>query len=77
MTGSPVGHSALLLRANARRSAYFREEHDMLRDQVRRFVEQEVKPRLRVGGARLRAAAEVLARMASSAFSASAYPAMT
>jgi acyl-CoA dehydrogenase len=29
---------------NARRSAYFGEEHDMLRAQVRRFVEDEVKP---------------------------------
>ena len=26
------------------RSIYFREEHEMLRDQVRRFVEEEVKP---------------------------------
>ncbi len=30
--------------ARASRSAYFREEHEMLRAQVRRFVEQEVKP---------------------------------
>jgi acyl-CoA dehydrogenase len=30
---------------NARRSAYFGEEHDMLRAQVRRFVEDEVKPK--------------------------------
>ena len=25
-------------------SAYFREEHEMLRDQVARFIEEEVKP---------------------------------
>lgn len=31
-------------RTPAVRSAYFGEEHDMLRDQLRRFVEQEVKP---------------------------------
>ncbi|MCZ7642871.1 MAG: acyl-CoA dehydrogenase family protein [Pseudorhodoplanes sp.] len=35
-------HSPTGLQAS--RSAYFREEHDMLRTQVRRFVEQEVKP---------------------------------
>lgn len=29
----------------ARRSAYFTPEHEMLRDQVRRFVETEVKPK--------------------------------
>jgi acyl-CoA dehydrogenase len=28
----------------ARRSIYFSEEHEMLRDQIRRFVEDEVKP---------------------------------
>jgi acyl-CoA dehydrogenase len=30
--------------ANARRSPFFTEEHEMLRDQVRRFVEEEIKP---------------------------------
>jgi acyl-CoA dehydrogenase len=45
MTGSPVAAPRSSSDANARRSAYFREEHDMLRDQVRRFVEQEVKPK--------------------------------
>lgn len=35
-------HSPTGLQAS--RSAYFCEEHDMLRTQVRRFVEQEVKP---------------------------------
>ncbi|MCW5749447.1 MAG: acyl-CoA dehydrogenase family protein, partial [Alphaproteobacteria bacterium] len=29
---------------NSLPSPYFREEHDMLRDQLRRFVEQEVQP---------------------------------
>jgi hypothetical protein len=29
---------------HASRSAYFREEHDMLRAQVRRFVKTEIKP---------------------------------
>src|SRR4051794_9944211 len=29
---------------NSARSAYFAEEHEMLRAQVRRFVEEEVKP---------------------------------
>ena len=30
--------------ANALPSPYFREEHEMLRDQLRRFVDEEVKP---------------------------------
>jgi acyl-CoA dehydrogenase len=30
--------------SNALPSPYFRDEHDMLRDQLRRFVDQEVKP---------------------------------
>ncbi|QQS11959.1 MAG: acyl-CoA dehydrogenase family protein [Rhodospirillales bacterium] len=30
--------------ANARPSPYFREEHDMLREQLRRFIDSEVKP---------------------------------
>jgi acyl-CoA dehydrogenase len=30
--------------ASSRRSPYFSEEHEMLRTQVRRFVETEIKP---------------------------------
>jgi acyl-CoA dehydrogenase len=32
------------LAVNAQRSPFFTEEHEMLRDQVRRFVEEEIKP---------------------------------
>ena len=34
----------MLAREGARRSPYFTEEHEALRDQVRRFVETEIKP---------------------------------
>src|SRR5258708_13258638 len=33
-----------VLAVNGRRSPFFTEDHEMLRDQVRRFVEQEIKP---------------------------------
>jgi len=45
MTGSPVAISALLLRCQCPPSAYFREEHEMLRDSGAPLVEQEVKPK--------------------------------
>ena len=32
------------LTENAQRSPFFTEEHEMLRDQVRRFVEEDIKP---------------------------------
>jgi len=32
------------LAVNALRSPFFKEEHELLRDQVRRFVEEEIKP---------------------------------
>jgi len=32
------------LTANTQRSPFFTEEHEMLRDQVRRFVEEDIKP---------------------------------
>lgn len=43
-TESPVPAANFSSEANASRSAYFREEHEILRKQVRRFVEEEVKP---------------------------------
>ena len=39
-----VTHREFLTPQGMRRSPYFGEEHEMLREQVRRFVEEEVKP---------------------------------
>lgn len=40
----PVSHAKPQADSNAPRSAYFSEEHEMLRAQLRRFVDEEVKP---------------------------------
>src|ERR671917_575274 len=37
-------HGAMPGSGTGLRSAYFTEEHEMLRSQVRRFVEEEIKP---------------------------------
>jgi acyl-CoA dehydrogenase len=64
-----TGHS------NASRSAYFREEHEILRAQVRRFVEQEVKPRAKAWEEQGFVPREVLHRMGELGFLGIRYPA--
>jgi len=75
MTGSPVAAPRSSSEANARRSAYFREEHEMLRDQVRRFVEQEVKPKASAWEEQGFVPREVLRRMGELGFLGIRYPA--
>ena len=60
---------------HASRSAYFREEHDMLRAQVRRFVETEVKPRAQAWEEQGFVPREVLRRMGELGFLGIRYPA--
>jgi acyl-CoA dehydrogenase len=60
---------------NARCSAYFREEHEMLRDQVRRFVETEVKPKASAWEEQGFVPREVLQRMGELGFLGVRYPA--
>jgi acyl-CoA dehydrogenase len=60
---------------NARRSAYFREEHEMLRGQVRRFVETEVKPKASAWEEQGFVPREVLQRMGELGFLGVRYPA--
>jgi acyl-CoA dehydrogenase len=57
------------------RSPYFAEEHDMLRDQVRRFVETEVKPHALAWEEQGMVPREVLRRMGSLGFFGIRYPA--
>ncbi|MBI4275811.1 MAG: acyl-CoA dehydrogenase family protein [Rhizobiales bacterium] len=57
------------------RSVYFREEHEILRAQVRRFVEQEVKPRAIAWEEQGFVPREVLRRMGELGFLGIRYPA--
>jgi acyl-CoA dehydrogenase len=57
------------------RSAYFGEEHAMLRDQIRRFVEEEVKPNAEAWEEAGFVPREVLARMGELGFLGIRYPA--
>jgi acyl-CoA dehydrogenase len=57
------------------RSAYFSEEHGMLRDQIRRFVEEEVKPKAEAWEEAGLVPREVLARMGELGFLGIRYPA--
>ena len=58
-----------------RRSPYFTEEHEALRDQVRRFVETEIKPHALAGEEQGFVPREVLRRMGSLGFFGIRYPA--
>jgi acyl-CoA dehydrogenase len=57
------------------RSAYFGEEHGMLRDQIRRFVDEEVKPKADAWEEAGFVPREVLARMGELGFLGIRYPA--
>jgi acyl-CoA dehydrogenase len=61
--------------ASSRRSPYFSEEHEMLRAQVRRFVETEIKPHALTWEAQGYVPREVLRRMGSLGFFGIRYPA--
>jgi acyl-CoA dehydrogenase len=61
--------------SNAQRSAYFREEHEILRAQVRRFVETEVKPQGAAWEEQGYVPREVLRRMGELGFLGIRYPA--
>lgn len=61
--------------SNASRSAYFGEEHELLRAQVRRFVEEEVKPRGHEWEEQGFVARETLRRMGELGFLGIRYPA--
>jgi acyl-CoA dehydrogenase len=61
--------------ASSRRSPYFSEEHEMLRAQVRRFVESEIKPRALAWEEQGCVPREVLRRMGSLGFFGIRYPA--
>ena len=60
--------------ASGRHSAFFTEEHEMLRDQVRRFVEEEIKPFGEAWEAQGFVPREVLRRMGSLGFFGIRYP---
>src|SRR3974390_620597 len=55
-------------------SAYFAEEHELLRAQVRRFVETEIKPRAQTWEEQGHVPREVLRRMGSLGFFGIRYP---
>jgi acyl-CoA dehydrogenase len=61
--------------ASSRRSPYFSEEHEMLRTQVRRFVETEIKPHALAWEEQGYVPREVLRRMGSLGFFGIRYPA--
>ena len=61
--------------ASSRRSPYFSEEHEMLRAQVRRFVETEIKPHALAWEEQGCVPREVLRRMGSLGFFGIRYPA--
>ena len=61
--------------ASSRRSPYFSEEHEMLRAQVRRFVETEIKPHALAWEEQGYVPREVLRRMGSLGFLGIRYPA--
>ncbi|MGI9482140.1 MAG: acyl-CoA dehydrogenase family protein, partial [Hyphomicrobiales bacterium] len=56
-------------------SAYFREEHEMLRDQVARFIEEEVKPHGETWEAQGHVPRDVLKKMGGLGFFGIRYPA--
>ena len=56
------------------RSPFFSEDHEMLRDQVRRFVEQEIKPNGEAWEQQGFVPREVLRRMGSLGFFGIRYP---
>ncbi len=60
---------------SARRSAYFSEEHELLRAQVRRFVDTEIKPKAPAWEEQGFVPREVLRRMGSLGFFGIRYPA--
>ncbi|HJQ56655.1 MAG TPA: acyl-CoA dehydrogenase family protein, partial [Vineibacter sp.] len=55
-------------------SPYFRDEHDMLRDQLRRFIEQEVKPHAEAWEETGNVPRDVLRRMGELGFLGIRYP---
>src|ERR1700758_5607400 len=61
--------------SSSRRSPYFSEEHEMLRAQVRRFVETEIKPHALAWEEQGYVPREVLRRMGSLGFFGIRYPA--
>ena len=61
--------------ASSPRSPYFSEEHEMLRAQVRRFVETEIKPHALAWEEQGYVPREVLRRMGSLGFFGIRYPA--
>src|SRR5258708_40131358 len=63
-----------VLAVNGRRSPFFTEDHEMLRDQVRRFVEQEIKPYGEAWEEQGFVPREVLRRMGSLGFFGIRYP---
>jgi acyl-CoA dehydrogenase len=70
MTKRSTSHSP----GQSPRSPFFTEEHEMLRDQVRRFVEQEIKPHGDAWEAQGFVPREVLRRMGSLGFFGIRYP---
>ncbi len=62
------------MRSNTLPSPYFREEHEMLRDQLRRFVEEEVKPRAEAWEETGSVPRDVLRRMGELGFLGIRYP---
>src|SRR5580692_5118144 len=60
--------------ASSRRSSYFSEEHEMLRAQVRRFVETEIKPHALAWEEQGYVPREVLRRMGTLGFFGIRYP---
>jgi acyl-CoA dehydrogenase len=60
--------------SSARPSVYFAEEHELLRAQVRRFVETEIKPRAQTWEEQGHVPREVLRRMGSLGFFGIRYP---
>jgi acyl-CoA dehydrogenase len=79
MTANAIPATTLVSRpplaGSARPSLYFREEHEMLRDQVRRFVEDEVKPRAAAWEEAGFVPREILTRMGELGFLGIRYPA--
>ena len=62
------------MRSNTLPSPYFREEHEMLRDQLRRFVDEEVKPRAEAWEETGSVPRDVLRRMGELGFLGIRYP---
>jgi acyl-CoA dehydrogenase len=71
----PVSHAKPGPDSNASRSAYFGEEHELLRDQLRRFVQEEVKPKALAWEEQGFVPRDVLRRMGELGFLGVRYPA--